>query len=122
MLGQWSVDILEVWIEVYARSLAQLMRRGVNEQELNSSMMKKEDELSGAEINNLREECKREVLRITDRNQSMKVRVKAAALIGQLAKHRSLGGDPLFFKTNFVQKIKTLCQDMHWDVRKETCK
>jgi|LauGreSBDMM110SN_4_FD.fasta_scaffold1499227_1 hypothetical protein len=45
-------------------------------------MMKKEDDLSGAEINNLREECKREVLRISDRNQSMKVRVKAAALIG----------------------------------------
>ena len=85
------------------------MRRGVNEQELNTSMMKKEDELSGAEINNLREECKREVLRISDRNQSMKVRVKAAGLIGQLAKHRSLGSDPLFFKINFVQKIKTLC-------------
>ena len=45
-------------------------------------MMKKEDKLSGAEINNLREECKREVLRISDRNQSMKVRVKAAGLIG----------------------------------------
>ncbi len=52
----------------------------------------------------------------------MKVRVKAAALIGQLAKHKSLGSDPHFFKVNFVQKIKTLCQDMHWDVRKETCK
>jgi len=58
------------------------MRREVNEHESNSSMMKKEDELNGAEINNLREECKREVSRISDRNQSMKVRVKAAALIG----------------------------------------
>ena len=44
--------------------------------------MKKEDELSGTEINDLREECKREIFRIRDRNQSMKVRVKAAALIG----------------------------------------
>jgi len=58
------------------------MRRGVNEHESNSSMMKKEDELNGAEINNLLEECKREVSKISDRNQSMKVRVKAAALIG----------------------------------------
>jgi len=58
------------------------MRRGVNEHESNSSMMKKEDELNVAEIDNLLEECKREVLRISDRNQSMKVRVKAAALIG----------------------------------------
>lgn len=30
--------------------------------------MKEEDELSVSEINNLREECKREVLRISDRN------------------------------------------------------
>lgn len=44
------------------------MRRGVNEHELNYSVMKKEDELNNAEINDLREECKREVLRISDRN------------------------------------------------------
>jgi hypothetical protein len=44
------------------------MRRGANEHELNYSMMKKDDEINNTEMNNLREECKREVLRISDRN------------------------------------------------------
>ena len=57
---------------------------------------------------------------MSERNQTIKVRIKAASLVGQLAKFNSLG-DPELFQSLFLQKLQYQCQDIHWEVRKEMC-
>lgn len=57
---------------------------------------------------------------MSDRNQTIKVRIKAASLVGQLAKYDSLG-DPERFRQFFLSKLQYQCQDLHWEVRKEMC-
>ena len=62
-----------------------------------------------------------------DRNQTIKVRIKAAVLLGFLAKYDSLGSPELYeqyFLSDLKQKTRlfsTVCQDLHWEVRKEMC-
>ena len=52
--------------------------------------------------------------------ESVKVRAKAGVLLGHLAEYGSLGC-PEFFIRAFSGKITTLCQDLHWEVRKSMC-
>lgn len=64
---------------------------------------------------------------MAERNQPVKTRVKAANLIGLFAKYNSLGSKETF-KRFFVgdqdqrsRIVSAICQDMHWEVRKEMC-
>ena len=65
-------------------------------------------------------ECKLLVNKMIDRNQNNKIRIKGATLIGLLVKYNSLG-DPEAFNQGLLQKMQHLCQDIHWEVRKEMC-
>ena len=73
------------------------------------------------------EDCKKIVFRMNDRNQSIKVRIKAATLLGFVAKYNSLGSGAVFEefflsdKPSRVKLINQVCQDLHWEVRKEMC-
>ena len=51
----------------------------------------------------------------------IKVRIKAASLLGLLAKHNSLGSLKKF-EDYVVGKLHSVCQDLHWEVRKDMCK
>jgi len=90
MLQQWSADILEIWTEVYTMALSEIVK-------LNRKQ-------PVAELESLFLECKQTVQKMSDRNQTIKVRLKAASLVGQLAKYDSLG-DPERFKSFFLQKL-----------------
>jgi len=57
---------------------------------------------------------------MTDRNAMIKVRIKAAALLGLLAQHNSLG-DVKLYERLFLNKVRPVCQDLHWEVRKDMC-
>ena len=58
---------------------------------------------------------------MTDRNQTIKTRVKAASLLGLLAKYDSLASAQIFEQTFMVSILRIGCQDLHWEVRKEMC-
>ena len=90
MLQQWSADILEIWTEVYTMAFSEIVK-------LNRKQ-------PVAELESLFLECKQTVQKMSDRNQTIKVRLKAASLVGQLAKYDSLG-DPERFKSFFLQKL-----------------
>jgi len=55
------------------------------------------------------------------------VRIKAASLLGCIAKYNSLGTsanlEDLLFgeKTSRSRLVGAVCQDIHWEVRKEMC-
>jgi len=55
-----------------------------------------------------------------DRNQMIKVRIKAASLLGLLAQYNSLGEVELYERL-FLGKLRPVCQDLHWEVRKDMC-
>ena len=56
------------------------------------------------------------------RNQTIKVRIKGASLIGLVAKLKSLGSNKEKFEQYFMEKkLRLVCQDLHWEVRKEMC-
>ena len=95
MLQQWSADILEIWTEVYTLTLAaltKLEKRSGDTKDLESTYL----------------ECKQTVQKMSDRNQTIKVRIKAASLVGQLAKYDSIG-DPERFRQFFLQKLQYQC-------------
>lgn len=62
---------------------------------------------------------------MAERNQSIKVRIKAANLLGLVAKHNSLGSSESFKNyfiadsNNRARILSAICQDIHWEVRKE---
>ena len=58
---------------------------------------------------------------MTDRNQTIKTRVKAASLLGFIAKYNSLSSPEIFEQTFITTKLRLVCQDLHWEVRKEMC-
>lgn len=84
MLQLWSADILEIWVEVYALTLKSLVANA------------RENEKA-----KLQDECRKKVLAMADRSQSVKVRVKASNLLGFLAEYDSLGSADIF-KQYFV--------------------
>ena len=93
MLGQWSADILEIWTEVYALTLAKIVEKVGNCSEADGHI----------------DECVRIVQRMTDRNQTIKVRIKAASLLGFLAKFNSLGNAEKFYKLLIANKLMAIC-------------
>ncbi len=66
-------------------------------------------------------ECVRIVQRMPDRNQTIKVRIKADSLLGFLAKYHSVGDPERFYKLLGSNRLQQICQDLHWEVRKEMC-
>lgn len=62
---------------------------------------------------------------MAERNQSIKVRIKAANLLGLVAKNNSLGCSETFKNffiadsNNRARILSAICQDIHWEVRKE---
>ena len=84
MLQLWSSDILEIWTEVYALAIA-----------------RKTSTIGSMDL----DECKQTVLKMAERNQAMKVRVKSANLLGFLAKYNSLGS-PELYKKSFLGKAR----------------
>ena len=57
---------------------------------------------------------------MTDRNAMIKIRIKAAVLLGLMAEYDSLG-DVWQYELLFLHKVKSMCQDNHWEVRKAMC-
>ena len=106
MLNQWSSDILEVWTEVFALTLARLVKRDSDTKHCL--------------------DCKQVTVKMNDKNQAIKVRIKGALLFGFVAKYDSLGSPDLFEEYFLSDKsrnrlILTICQDLHWEVRKQMC-
>ena len=94
MLNQWSSDILEVWTEVFALTLAKLVKR------------------DGDTKHCL--DCKQVTVKMNDKNQAIKVRIKGALLLGFVAKYDSLGSPDLFEEYFLSEKsrnrlILTIC-------------
>ena len=96
MLQQWSADILEIWAEVYSLSLARITQLEKQNQKLQGDL---------SDLDPLFQECKQIVQKMSDRNQTIKVRIKAASLVGQLAKFDSLGS-PETFRSFFLAKLQ----------------
>ena len=72
MLAEWSADILEIWTEVYAIVLSQIQKKTDKGDKYNNS-------------------CRKTVVKMSDRNQAIKVRIRVAGLVGFLAKYDSMG-------------------------------
>lgn len=72
-------------------------------------------------VEEFREECRKVVKRMTDPKQMCKVRMKGTCLIGLLAQHDSLGSSSLYEKY-FLGSLHNICDDFHWEVRKDICK
>lgn len=111
MLSLWNSDILEIWVEVYALTMSQLI---------------KQEEFKD-QVTDLKEECRKTVITMAERNQTIKVRIKSADLLGFIAKYDSLGCKTTF-KTFFIADVNNrnrilsaICQDIHWEVRKQMC-
>jgi hypothetical protein len=49
------------------------------------------------------------------------MRVKAASLVGLLAKHDSIASPEIFEQAFMSTLLRQVCQDLHWEVRKEMC-
>ena len=59
MLNNWNADMLEIWIEVYAIVISKIIKK----KSLNTKVL---------------EECRNKVANMSDRNQTIKVRIKVA--------------------------------------------
>ena len=103
MLAQWSKDILEAWIGVYAKMLP-VYAKQVDASKRNGIVMQ------GVET----------VKRMAARNGPLQVRTCCALLIGALADCNSLLSVDLF-EQSLLQIIKDICDDFNWEVRKEIC-
>ena len=57
---------------------------------------------------------------MSDRQQSVKVRVKLSCLIGFIAQYNSLGCTQLL-KKSVETKVETLCSDLNWEIRNSMC-
>ena len=103
MLKQWSKEILEAWIGVYAKLLPLYAENftGPQQQEILNK---------GIET----------VQRLSTRTGPMQVRTCCAQLIGAFADSNSLKSTKLF-EDNLVPIIKDICDDFNWEVRKEIC-
>lgn len=82
MIDQWSADVIEIWIEVYALTLKYIVSR-----QITSGALKTED---------FREECKKIVKNMTNQKQMCKVRMKGTSLMGLIAQYDSLGSSQLY--------------------------
>ena len=60
ILSLWNFDLLEIWVEVYALVLAKLVK------------------LDRGDLPSLQEECRKTLIGMAERNQAIKVRIKAA--------------------------------------------
>lgn len=74
MLKNWNNDMLEIWIEVYSIVISKIVR--------------KKDVTNNF---NILDACKQKVATMSDRNQTIKVRIKVAQFVGLLAKYESFG-------------------------------
>lgn len=74
MLNNWNNDMLEIWIEVYSIVISKIVR--------------KKDVTNNF---NILDACKQKVATMSDRNQTIKVRIKVAQFVGLLAKYESFG-------------------------------
>ena len=78
MLNNWNTDMLEIWIEVYAIVISKIVnKKGVNKSEV-------------------LDDCKQKVTTMSDRNQTIKVRIKVAQFVGLLAKYKAFGNSTQF--------------------------
>lgn len=57
---------------------------------------------------------------MSEGNQPIKVRIKAASMLGQVALFDALG-DSNMYLSFFQGKLHNLCQDLHWEIRREMC-
>lgn len=103
MLCQWSRQILEAWIGIFAKLLPILARRenGTRQQHYVQK---------GVSL----------VQRMSQRTETLSVRTSSALLIGVMAAEDSLL-TVATFETNFLAIVKNICQDFNWEVRKEIC-
>ena len=76
MLSLWSEDILEVWTEVYAVA--------------SGCLIKVQSKLQ------VQQECRNTMNMMSEGNQPIKVRIKAARLLGQMAQFDSVGDGQIY--------------------------
>ena len=96
MLKQWSRQILHKWIDVYVRVVPLLRDDPVEK------------------------ECVDTVLKMTDLQQPISVRLASTYFLAQLAQCQSLSSAEVY-KAKILPKVRQLCQDFNWEVRKEIC-
>ena len=103
MLAQWSKQILEAWIGIFAKLLPILARKdnGAREQ----AFVQK-----GVAL----------VQRMSQRTETLAVRTSSALLIGAIADCNSLLSVATF-ERHFLPLVTSICQDFNWEVRKEIC-
>ena len=102
MLSQWSKQVLDAWIGVFAKLLPMVAKQ--DPAQLDQCVQK------GVNI----------VKKMSQRNEPLSVRTSCAVLIGALAVGDSLCS-PTVYEKNFIAIIKDICQDFNWEVRRDIC-
>ena len=102
MLSQWSKQVLDAWIGVFAKLLPIVAKQDPS----------KLDECVKKGVNIVK--------KMSQRNEPLSVRTSCAVLIGALAVGDSLCS-PDVFEKNFIAIIKDICQDFNWEVRRDIC-
>ena len=103
MLTQWSRQIYEAWLGIYAKTLPILAQRN-----------------NGKKKQKLIEDAVSLVDRLSQRSEPLPVRSANPMLIGAMADANSLLSVDTF-RTRVLIVVKRICQDFNWEVRKEIC-
>ena len=102
MLKQWSKSVLTEWIRLYTMILPILVK-------------------SGESFEALEKECIETMIKMTDLQQPVDVRVSSTRFFGELARNKTLNKLETYLQ-KCLPKVKSLCQDFNWEVRRGMCK
>ena len=103
MLNQWSRQILEAWICIFAKLLPVLAKRD-----------------NGARKQVFVDKGVAKIQRMSQRSETLAVRTSSALLIGAIADANSLLSNETF-EQSVLPIVTNICQDFNWEVRKEIC-
>ncbi len=103
MTRQWSKAILQKWIIVYCVLVQKLLS---DPEQLKEKLTK--EFVDGA-------------FAMSELSQPISVRVSSTTFAAQMAKQNSLLSTEAFLSHKVLSKVRQLCQDFNWEVRKEMC-
>eukprot|EP00347_Sterkiella_histriomuscorum_P009750 403340033 len=104
MLKQWSKEVLRQWIQVYALVLPK-----ITQIQQDSAYQDKQEK-----------DCIDIIIKMTDMQSPIQVRMSSPYFLGYIAKHNSLRSKDTYV-SKCLPRIKAMCQDFNWEVRKEMC-
>ncbi|CDW91821.1 serine threonine-protein phosphatase 4 regulatory subunit 4-like [Stylonychia lemnae] len=102
MMKQWSKSVLMKWIEVYAI----LLPRITCEDQANADKFERD--------------CLELVNKMGDQPSPFQVKISVPFFLAQLAKNQSIRQKDTY-TSRCLSKIKNMCQDFNWEIRKEMC-